>query len=74
MPRPTIVNAFIAHPWRSLLLALLALLMALLFFSGWLPDGKKYLPGHGWLMAGVSAGLAVFFIVCAGIGFRKHGD
>jgi len=74
MRLPTVVNVFISQPWRSLLLALLALLMACLFLSGWLPPAKKYLPGHEWLMAVVCSGLALFFVICAFIGFRKRSN
>ena len=70
----TTVNAFSSQPWRSLLLALLVLLMAFLFLSGWLPPAKKYFPGHEWFMASFCAGVALFFVICAFIGFRKRGN
>ena len=71
---PTVVNAFSAQPWLSLLLALLVLLMAFLFLSGWLPPAKKYFPGHAWFIASLCAGLAVFFVICAFIGFRRRSN
>lgn len=74
MRLPTVVNTFSSQPWRSVLLALLVLLMAFLFLSGWLPPAKKYFPGHEWLMAGICAGFALFFAICAFIGFRKPGN
>ncbi len=70
----TVVYAFSSQPWRSLMLALFVLLIACLFLSGWLPPAKKYLPGHEWLMAVVCSGLALFFAICAFIGFRKRGN
>ena len=68
----TVVTSFSSQPLRSLVFALLLLLVALLFLSGWLPPAKKYLPGHEWFMASLSAGLALFFLICAVIGFRKR--
>ena len=69
-----IVNSFSSQPWRSLVLAALLLLVGSLFLSGWLPPAKKYLPGHDWFMAVTSGGLALFFGVCAFIGFRRRGN
>jgi quinol-cytochrome oxidoreductase complex cytochrome b subunit len=70
----TAINAFSSQPWRTLLLALLVLLMAFLALSGWLPPSKKDFPGHEFLLAGLCAALALFFVICAVIGFRKNGN
>ncbi len=70
----TIVYVFSSQPWRSLILALLSLLIALLFLSGLLPPAQKYLPGHEWFMAIMCSGLALFLVICAVIGFRKRGN
>lgn len=72
MKLPTVVNTFSPQPWLSLLLALLVMLMAFLFLSGWIPSARKYFPGHEWVMAAICAGLALFFVVCAVIGFRER--
>ncbi len=69
-----VVNAFSSQPWRSLMLALLLLLIGYLFLRGWLPPAGKYFPGHEWFMAVACAGLVLFLVICAVIGFRKRGN
>jgi hypothetical protein len=70
----TVVNQFSSQPWRSLLLAILVLLVAFLFLTESLPPTKKYFPGHEWFMASLCTGLALFFVICAFVGFRKRSN
>ena len=68
------VNALSSQPWGSLVLAVLALLAGVVFASGWLPPAKKYMSGHEWVMAAMCVLLALFFIYCAAVGFRKRSN
>lgn len=65
------MKPFVERPWLSALLAVLMLLLGLLFVNGGIPrsPNRWYVPGHEWIMASVSWGLALFWGSCARLGF-----
>lgn len=63
------IRPFVQHPWSSLLLSVLLLLLAVLFALDLLPPARKYGPWHGAVMALLSGGVAGFFGWCARRGF-----
>lgn len=74
MKLPRSVKPFAEHPTGSIALALLFILIGIAFVSGWIPDSphRRYFPGHHWVMAVLAWTLALFYSLCACIGFRKN--
>jgi NADH:ubiquinone oxidoreductase subunit H len=65
---------FAAHPWLSVVLAVLIIFLGLLFMSGWMPvsPNRRYLADHAWVMTLCCGALAVFFVNCARLGFGRR--
>jgi uncharacterized protein (DUF486 family) len=69
---PRLIALFSARPVASAVLAVLLLALGLLIVSDLVPTSphRRYFPGHEWLLAIVSWGLALFIGYCAVKGRR----
>lgn len=74
MPSTKLVALFSSRPLSSAVLAILLLGLGLVIVSDLVPasPNRKYFPGHDWLLAIVTWGLALFFGCCAAKGYNAN--